>query len=42
MTRIRVADIDDGSLHIDEVKFGAYADSTDYAVQGLMEHSRLS
>ena len=38
--RLRCPNIDDGSLHIDEVKFSAYADSTDYAVPWLMEHSR--
>jgi hypothetical protein len=31
--RLRCADVDHGSLHVDKVKFGAYADSTDYAVK---------
>src|SRR5216683_1183936 len=37
---LRCPDIDDGSLHVDKVQLGAYADSTDYAVQRLMECSR--
>src|SRR6266852_9456653 len=35
--RLRCLDIDDGSPHVDKVEFGAYADSTDYAVQELMD-----
>src|SRR5712692_10278359 len=36
---LRYPDIDDGSLHVDKVQLGTYADSTDYAVQRLMERS---
>src|SRR5713226_7127222 len=37
---LRSPDIDDGSLHVDKVQLGAYADSTDYTAQRLMERSR--
>src|SRR5712692_9919827 len=34
------ADVDQGSVHVDKVELSADADSTDYAVQRLMERRR--